>query len=1011
MANESLDRRLELRDLNVRAASGESVFSVSAKTDSSLKKNTGFVKKIRTINSDNVSQVLTDVRNLSLEKYLSEISVSLSDAVINLARNDDASPYLEVVCALYQRFGTDFVSPLISNFVSFLIAKDSSEPLPRHKFVLKFVFSMHLVGLCSTLNDCSPELLSDSASKIVRAHGLFVVILPLLKSIMSFEPKLGHTLSVVTSFVKAFMDVLSNEESALLPKETSNTLKQLFTFYANEIVKLLLQFRKDTLSKKERLRKASIRTGKLLEDLQEDVDAAIELESTFEMGAQVLCELTNVEIPAFEKPQEDTLTVELLSPTEKPGCWDDNSDRDFHTVIPSEQEIENSVSLESIDKLALDRLGEGERVVKFLALLENCSCESDILICTMVLKKYVPYNKATRNKLLKFLTFESKKTDNVNLYARFLKINENQLEDVITDLNSVLDQGFRSQIHHGRINFRTISFFVELVKFKLIPKHVVFHKIRRLTLELAGTNNALILLIFYQDCGKFLLFEPDYLTTTKDMLELLQQRSKSAALSMDEKHVIRNMLTIINSYINPKPQEPTKELLLTPIQDYVSQLFKVLVNNDDFSIAKKLFQEIDFFNDVEAQKALYAVFKKPEDLSSDNYGLIAKLLCVGGKKRRFLTAHIVNGLVESVYRGLESNDYRNNVARTSQVKLIASFFNKQALNFRSIVDILFRIICFGHPNNLPTPALTCDLDKPNDYFRLFLCCTMLKDIDFALVQKTAYFTGSVNSLEGFMMFLQYYSFCKNSPLPRDTNLVLRDVYTKFKLQNGSSIDLANNYLDAATLLQSYTLLCTNCAEPIQSQNLLQTSNLPTRENSEDEQSSDSEYASSDESDSDDVSEHGSDEESADDESIANMETDDEVEESSDSDAESFDFDEDEEDEEQKIIQQRMEAIRLAEEKKLISAMDKSIQELRQDASLGSKTSRLLRMPAPSVLASRVGGNTAHNPGMKLNFLSKTNKLREMNMPSSKQLDERIIREQEEKRANQKKILSLVNQMN
>lgn len=1010
MANESIDRRLELRDLNVRAASGETVFPVPAKTDSSLKKNTGFVKKIRTVNSDNVGQVLADVRNLSLEKYLSEITVSLSDALVNLARNDDALPYLEVVCALFQRFGTDFVAPLISNFVNFLLAKNSSEPLPRHKFVLKFVFNLHLVGICSPLNDCSPDLLSDSALKIVKSHGTSVVIIPLLKSIMSFEPKLGHSLGVVVSFVKAFRDVLSDAKSALLPEDTSAALMQLFTLYANEIVKLLLQFRQDTLAKKERLRKASIRTGKLLEDLQQDVDAAVDLESTFETGAQVLCELTNVDLPAYEEPQVETLNVETLGTAEKPGSWDDSSDRDFHTLIPSEEEIENAISPVTIRKLALDSLSEGERVVKFLSLLENSSCESDILICTTVMRKYVPYNKATRNKLLKFLTFESKKADNVNLYARFLKMNEGQLSDVISDLNSVLDQGFRSQIHHGRVNFRTISFFVELVKFKLIPKHVVFHKIRRLTLELAGTNNALILLIFYQDCGKFLLFEPGYLETTKDMLELLQQRSKSATLSMDEKHVIRNMFTIIDSYINPKPQEPVKELLSSPIQDYVSQLIKVLVNSDDFSTANKLFQEIDFFNDVEAQNALYSVFRKPEALNSDNYGLIAKLLCDGGKKRRFLTAHIVNGLVESVYRGLESNDYRNNVARISQVKLIASFFNKQALNFRSIVDLLFRIVCFGHNNNFPIPAAICELDKPSDYFRLFLCCMMLKDIDFALVKNSPYFSGSVKSLEGFLVFLQYYSFCKKSPFPKDTDLALRDVYTKFSLANGSSIDVANNYTDAATLLQSYTLQCTSSVELLLSRNSLQASLIPTRENSEDEQSSDSEFVSSDDSDSEDLSERESDDESTDEESVASVDSDDELGESSDSDADSYDYDDDEEDEEQKRVQQRMEAIRLAEEKKLISAMDKSIQELRQDISLASKPSRLLRMPAPSVLASRGGGVTAHNPGMKLNFLSKTNRLREMNMPTSKLLDERILKEQEEKRANQKKILSLVNQM-
>lgn len=1006
MANERTDRRLELRGLNVRAATEDNVFPVLPKTDSSLKKNTSFVKKLRAINQDNVQQILADVRSLSLEKYLSEICVSLVEPLINSARSDDIVPYLEVVSALYQRFKGAIQGPILSSLVNFFLVRNGSEPLPRHTFVLKFVFNMCLTSLCETFADCDAELLSDTAAKLAKSHELQCIIIPLLKSIMAFEPKSGHSLAVVSSFARTFKDIIRSSDGRMLSVELHTTLRQLLTFYTNEIVKLLAQARKNTLVRKERLTKASIRTGKLLEDLQGDVDAAEDLERAFESGAKLLCDAVDVEFPekAVALPSDEQTTTESNGQTAQPEWWEDSLDCEFHTVIPSEEEVSASVEASALNELELDNLPEGNRVLKFLALLENVASEKDILLCSVVVKKYVPYNKATKNKLLKFFSFEAKKKDNVNLYARFLKINEAFLADVISELTADLDHGFRSQIYHGRINFRTISFFVELVKFKLIPKHIVFHKIRKLTLDLAGTNNTAILLIFYQDCGKFLLFEPEYLETTREMLELLQLRAKSASLSLDEKHAVRNVFTIIDSYTNPKPPLLQQAVSVSPIQDYVDQILKVLATPAGIKKARVLFQEIDFCNDVEAQEALLHTFRKPEELNSDNYGLVALLLVSGGKKRKFLVARIVNDLVEQVYRGLENNDYRYNATRTAQVRLLAAFFNERIISIRTVIDLLFRIVCFGHTNNLPVPNSTCDLDRPNDYFRLALCCSVLGPLDFELVKKTDQFSGSVKSIEGFLTFLQYYSYCKIHPLPKEIVFMLSAVFLKFEDVIKESFDTANNFTDAAAIFQAYTIKCSS----VIAHSSEDINDIPLKPETDAQLDDQDEYESSNESGSDSESESDT-EESAEedaDEEIEDCTSESDDEESEDSsDGEMYNEDLDEE-EEEKRIEKRMETLRLEQEKRFLSAMDRSIQELRRDVSQSGRSGSL-RMPMPSTLKAIP---TVPGTGMKLNFLTKSNQLKKMDMPSSKLLEQRIMKEQEERKANQKKILSLVDQM-
>ena len=103
--SEELDaRRRELLDLNTRAWDGEDVFKTSSKLDSSLKKNTTFIKKIRTISSDQYQNILKDITTVSLEKYLSEIILSISAGLLKISKGDDILAAMEIVSALHQDF-------------------------------------------------------------------------------------------------------------------------------------------------------------------------------------------------------------------------------------------------------------------------------------------------------------------------------------------------------------------------------------------------------------------------------------------------------------------------------------------------------------------------------------------------------------------------------------------------------------------------------------------------------------------------------------------------------------------------------------------------------------------------------------------------------------------------------------------------------------------------------------------------------------------------------------------
>ncbi|KAF9426561.1 hypothetical protein BGZ76_002702 [Entomortierella beljakovae] len=77
--------------------------------DSNIKKNTGFIKKCKTgLTADVSSQLLNDIKKLSLEKYISEIVAAILEGLVRSKLSVDVAAAVEVISALHQRFPDNF---------------------------------------------------------------------------------------------------------------------------------------------------------------------------------------------------------------------------------------------------------------------------------------------------------------------------------------------------------------------------------------------------------------------------------------------------------------------------------------------------------------------------------------------------------------------------------------------------------------------------------------------------------------------------------------------------------------------------------------------------------------------------------------------------------------------------------------------------------------------------------------------------------------------------------------
>ncbi|KAF9920881.1 hypothetical protein FBU30_009178 [Linnemannia zychae] len=99
----------DLRQANLRAWQQKPDPSALRNLDSNIKKNTAFIKKCKTgLTADVSTQLLNDIKKLSLEKYISEIVAAILEGLLRCKLSADVTAATEVISALHQRFPDTF---------------------------------------------------------------------------------------------------------------------------------------------------------------------------------------------------------------------------------------------------------------------------------------------------------------------------------------------------------------------------------------------------------------------------------------------------------------------------------------------------------------------------------------------------------------------------------------------------------------------------------------------------------------------------------------------------------------------------------------------------------------------------------------------------------------------------------------------------------------------------------------------------------------------------------------
>ncbi|KAK5148536.1 hypothetical protein LTR04_000642, partial [Oleoguttula sp. CCFEE 6159] len=924
----------ELRILNLRAWAGEDdVFPVQDSLDSSMKKNTAFIKRLRTaITAMSLSTFLQEVRTLSLHKYLSEIISACFEGLCKLKSPGEIAAGVEVVSALHQRFGpgefTGYIGWYIGRSLSTpdkaqlkALAQDvrereEKERVARQRTLLRVATELWLVGVLKSLEDVTrPEdagkakegiKAGDSTSKSksgangVRPESADPEPFPLevLKDMLSHDRE-HNNLPLVVIFVKTFAwDILGvqptrsegrktleetsastanwkedsaantdNEDSSTAdPPITSPELQQRFrnilTRYFEDVASHLVKDQKTLSAQGRRNAEAYVKSGEVFEDRQANYEKQLKAQEKLVANAQVLADALGAEMPDLKEKDTSTAGADggiglvktgdyLRGSVEGAGIWEDEEERRFYENLvdlkdrvpgilledgkkkksDGDEQVGKKADAPSEDADSKDKedpavdMKASEAEDKSTAIAnKTVGAQVDALLARLpdfTSKDQVDEaaydfcflnSKASRNRMIKAVQDIPKgRSDLLPLYSRLVATLGKYMPDIPQGLVSYLDDEFRSLQRRkskdflGQVRTINIRYLAELTKFGVVPDYVVFHCLK-VSLDDFSRMNIEIIGNMLENCGRYLLRNPETSPRMMSFLDTLQRKKGAQHLGQQERMLIENAMY----YVNPPERAAIQQKERTPLDLFIRKLVYLDLTKRNLDKTVKQIRKLHW-EEQEVVDVLHKIFTKPGKIKYSNVHLLAVILGYLNRYHRNFTISVIDDLLERIILGLELNDFKFNQRRIAEVKYLSELYSYKMVDSQVIFDTLYKIVTYGHEGGAPKPGSVNPMDLPDDYFRTRLVCNILETCG-------VYFDKGIakKKLDFFLTYFQYYIQLKD-PLPMDVEFMVQDAFaaTRPQWKLAVSLDEAQHAFAEAVKQNYQTPVTERVPDPVE----------------------------------------------------------------------------------------------------------------------------------------------------------------------------------------------------
>ncbi|XP_066490198.1 regulator of nonsense transcripts 2 isoform X2 [Tiliqua scincoides] len=328
--------RKELRSKNQNASDNRPEENFFCRLDSSLKKNTAFVKKLKTITEQQRDSLSHDFNGLNLSKYIAEAVASIVEAKLKIS---DVSCAVHLCSLFHQRYA-DFAPSLLQVWKKhFEARKEEKTPnITKLRTDLRFIAELTIVGIFTDKEGLS--LIYEQLKNIINAdresHTHVSVVI-------SFCRHCGDDIAgLVPRKVKSAADKfnLSFPPSEIISPEKQQPFQNLLKEYFTSLTKHLKRDHRELQNTERQNRRILHSKGELSEDRHKQYEEFAMSYQKLLANSQSLADLLDENMPDLPQdkpvPEEHGPGIDIFTPG-KPGeydleggIWEDEDARNFY---------------------------------------------------------------------------------------------------------------------------------------------------------------------------------------------------------------------------------------------------------------------------------------------------------------------------------------------------------------------------------------------------------------------------------------------------------------------------------------------------------------------------------------------------------------------------------------------------------------------------------------------------------------------------------------------------------
>ncbi|XP_060600449.1 regulator of nonsense transcripts 2-like, partial [Ruditapes philippinarum] len=816
-----IEEKMQQREKNLNAEENRPEEHFFSKLDSSLKKNTAFVKKLKFLTESQKDSLTKEFNGLNLTKYVGEVAASITEAKLKMS---DINCAVHICGIMHQRYA-EFAPSLLENWQKYFPTKKDEKISNPSKYRVDLRFFAELVAVACFKDKEGLPLLANQLA------------------ILTTNDKEEHNnLSILTSFCKHCGDDYAGllprkyrclaerfnveiPRSKVLQKERQKGCRNLLGDYYNSLCKHLVADHKNLKNMEKQNRKTLLTKGELSSERKEKYEEFYNSYQKLFSNTQVFTDLLDEDMPELpeDDTQEDDGGLDIFNPLKNlefqyegdTSLWEDEETRTLYETLPDLKASIPGILYKESESASKDEVKETDSETGLEDDMENLEIEdveremetqqqlaeeqnkdeaktpddgkeeeatmeqilppvvegnSHFLIMgfnrDLIDKAAIEFcmnfnTKNNRKKLVRALfTVHRTRYDLLPFYSRLTATLFPCMPDVANDLVQLLKGDFRWHVRKkDQINIES-----KLKTVRFIGELVKF--------KLFPKAEAL-------HCLKMLLFDFShhniemvcallescgrFLYRSQDShhrtrVYLDVMMRKKSALMMDSRY--STMIENAYYYSNPPDTPQVVRKVRPPMHEYIR---KLLYKDLSKVTTEKVLRQIRKLNwdDPEiafyTTKCLIAVW----NIRFNSVHCAANLLAGIAPYHETVAIQVVDGVLEDIRLGMEINHPKYNQRRVSCAKYLGELYNYRMVESAVIFKTLYSFITFGVSNQENEISV---LDPPDHLFRIRSVCVVLETCG-------QYFDkgSSKKKLDCFLVYFQrYYWYKKHCPIWNET---------------------------------------------------------------------------------------------------------------------------------------------------------------------------------------------------------------------------------------------------